>query len=204
MEKIQMVSIPLKNMNKMFKSKEAILVSEERRGEVIKNNAYYFVKWCAENNKLENKIFLVTAQYIDDLPQHYQVIDTSKEHYQIAYATDLVLFTHRIEYAFPKGMIIEDIKKLEFHGWHLQHGVMFFKKIDNFYEQGLNPTHTKRLIAYTDDGKTEMQGYYDQINIAMPRWNFLEPASNTEVRKILVAPTWRREMDAEQFNKNLT
>lgn len=204
MKIIALLVLPLASLIDMIaktiiSNHEKIILIGEHRGVNLKDNGYYFFRYCREHYSSLPIYFVTNADSANNdtfLKQDPNVLFYgSIKHLLIFAKASFCLYTHDYRDLIYRThfRLFGRFKSLVF----LHHGVLGWKRFDDFYQENKNimelfvvgtPVEeellTKRIGVHQD--KVHRLGY--------PRWDYLEERSSITTPKIVYLPTFRNDM----------
>lgn len=179
--------------------RQKIVLIGENRGTNLRDNGYYFFRFCREQNPLLPVYFVTNTDSIrnDTLLKHDQnvLIYGSIKHLLTFAKASYCLYTH--DY---RDLIYRTHFKL-FGGRKclvfLHHGVLGWKRFDDFYQENKNIMEFFVVgTSVEEEILVERIGVHqDKVHrLGYPRWDYLEERSSFTAQKIIYLPTFRNYM----------
>lgn len=179
--------------------RQKIVLIGEHKGTNLRDNGYYFFRFCREQNPLLPVYFVTNTDSIrnDTLLKRDQnvLIYGSIKHLLIFAKASYCLYTH--DY---RDLIYRTHFKL-FGGRKclvfLHHGVLGWKRFDDFYQENKNIMEFFVVgTSVEEEILVERIGVHqDKIHrLGYPRWDYLEERSSLTAQKIIYLPTFRNYM----------
>ncbi|NKI24245.1 hypothetical protein HFN20_24045 [Paenibacillus dendritiformis] len=200
------LSIVLYSLMKFYFNRKKIWLIYEKFAETAQDNAYFFFKYCIENEVPRNVYYVVKKESNDICNlnglEGNVVYFMSLRHLILLQACKIIISSeakgHGYIWRANRGKIFKILNKK--NQVFLQHGVLGFKKIGDIFNNSSNsPNRVKLFVASSDFERDIIKQYFgyeeEKIVISgLARWDYLMDKSKGR-SEILLMPTFRNWLE---------